>query len=406
MMYDKDTDKDTLSDVNTEWKQLDYVGYTPVIQTGISYMSKPFDLCYANLKPSNLTRDAMQMLMRCRVLNDNILYFSVNNRQTYNTNNINMFESFEDFNKDRGAKVGILIQDLITKQNSNQELISALANSLIADDPLLIKIMWYNLREKMLSYYHYNSMCYKLLQIQGYELITLNKNKNRKNENEDKEYIDEYNNITDIDFSEVMEIKNNPKLKAEDRLRIDRFYFEQMTVAELNMTDRAQLFYNFYQDSRNREKLYNIQCEKIQEHSRELIESDYHKSSGLVSKMKMSDPKLKHIKKFNKLIGLNNSCHNAHVVDKSIINSSVMAYAKEHNDELKTIFNSKAMIQHDNDIFNCFKLIEKIYGGWSGLKLAKHKVCNKKVVSYVTKSSDFYDSIKGIDEDMIMDESI
>ena len=40
MMYDKDTDKSNLDNVNKVWSNLDYLGYTPVIQTGASYMDK------------------------------------------------------------------------------------------------------------------------------------------------------------------------------------------------------------------------------------------------------------------------------------------------------------------------------------------------------------------------------
>lgn len=100
-IYDRDTDKSDLCDVNEYWSKYDLVGYTPCIQTGVSYMNKPFDVCFANLKSSNLTRDAQQMLMRCRVLNDNVVYFAINKRQIYNTDNIHMFESYSNFNKKR-----------------------------------------------------------------------------------------------------------------------------------------------------------------------------------------------------------------------------------------------------------------------------------------------------------------
>ena len=44
-MYDCNTDKTDLKNVNEAWKNHDFIGYTPVIQTGVSYMDRPFDLC-------------------------------------------------------------------------------------------------------------------------------------------------------------------------------------------------------------------------------------------------------------------------------------------------------------------------------------------------------------------------
>ena len=74
-IYTKDTEKEDLSDVNDIWSKCNIIAYTSTIQTGVSYMGDPFDICYANLKTSNLARDAMQMLMRCRHLKDNTVKF-------------------------------------------------------------------------------------------------------------------------------------------------------------------------------------------------------------------------------------------------------------------------------------------------------------------------------------------
>jgi len=101
LFYDRDSDKSDLYHVNRIWSKCDLVAFTSVIQTGISYMAKPFDICYANLQSTNLARDACQMLMRCRLLNDNIVKFSLNKRQIYNTTNINMFEDFSLFQINR-----------------------------------------------------------------------------------------------------------------------------------------------------------------------------------------------------------------------------------------------------------------------------------------------------------------
>ena len=132
-IYDKDSNKDDLRDVNGIWSQCDFVGYTPVIQTGVSYMSDPFDVCYAKLKSTNLVRDAMQ------VLKDDKMYYSLNKRQIFNTQNFNMFDTFEEFMDNRVFKTAILIKDLQQYNNSNfLTLVSTLIHSLTHDDPLLL----------------------------------------------------------------------------------------------------------------------------------------------------------------------------------------------------------------------------------------------------------------------------
>ena len=204
-IYDKDSDKTDLSDVNLAWSTCDMVGYTPVIQTGVSYMDIPFDLCYANLKSSNLARDAMQMLMRCRVLNDNLIYFSINKRQIYNTTNINMFESFDLFEGDRIEKVNIMISELNHDKIKNESLIEMLKSSLQTNNPLLLRMMWHNVREHVLSHCHYNSLCLRMLEMQGYDVVLLGEddhNADRKGDSDSDGslLVDAYSDISDISF--------------------------------------------------------------------------------------------------------------------------------------------------------------------------------------------------------------
>lgn len=167
--YDKDSDKSDLKSVNEIWSTYDCINTTPVIQTGVS----SFDLCYANLKSSNLARGAMQMMMRCRVLKDETVYFSMSKRQIYNTSNIHMFETFEVFQNDRHKRTCMLIKDLKRDIIKNKDLIDMLRSTLETTDEVLLKTMWHNLREHMLSQCHYNSMCLYLLKQQGYDVVLL-----------------------------------------------------------------------------------------------------------------------------------------------------------------------------------------------------------------------------------------
>jgi hypothetical protein len=399
-IYDKDSDKTDLGNVNEIWSKLDFVGYTPVIQTGVSYMGEPFNICFANLKSSNLARDAMQMLMRCRKLKDNLVYFSVSKRQIYNTSNIEMFETFDSFQDDRKSKTNILIGKLLKEGKRNQELVSMLATSLDTTDCTLLKMMWYNLREYMLSRCHYNAICLLLLNRQGYEVKLLqddehNKEK-KKEKNDDVDYVDDYENIEDIDDEEVKEMSQNNSKDKTGRLCVDKFYFEKMTISDLPVEMKAKLFFEYYQCSYKKKHLTNVKYERSDIDTADMIEEDYVKSDELINNMKMTSVKLEHIRNINRLLKLDNSCHNGKVVDKTLITVNTLKYIQKHIKELSTLYNSKIRLTGSakNDNFATFTLLKKMYNDWSGLSFKKHNITKGIVTSYITECDEYYNYIK------------
>jgi len=88
-----------------------------------------------------------------------------------------------------------MICELSTDRIKNASLISMLHDSLKASDPILLRIMWHNLREYMLSQCHYNALCIKMLCMQGYDVILLSDedhNKSRTKEDLEEIHIQEY----------------------------------------------------------------------------------------------------------------------------------------------------------------------------------------------------------------------
>lgn len=408
-IYDKDSNKDDLRDVNGIWSQCDFIGYTPVIQTGVSYMSNPFDICYAKLKSTNLVRDAMQMLMRCRVLEDNTMYYALNKRQIFNTQNFNMFDTFEEFMDNRVFKTAILIKDLQQDNNSNfLTLVSTLLHSLTHDDPLLLKMIWYNLKEQMLSHCHYNTMCEEMLKLQGYTVISLNSSDNIEEDKKkaDSKGPDEYNNIPSMSSDEVAELKYKDTTVLQ-RDSIDKYYFEHLLVQDLNINDKAMLFYQYFQRSKQKEKLYNVRYEKTHlSNLPDLVLDDHKKADELISKMKLKNCKLKHVRNLNNILGLDNSCSVNTVINQSVLHSKLVPYVRDNIKELQCIFNSKASIGKGNDSFNSLALVKKIFREWSGLEFKKHEGNRKVTKSYITEGFDLYDCIKTIDEKKAFDTEI
>jgi hypothetical protein len=317
-----------------------------------------------------------------------------------------MFDNFDEFMENRIMKTSVLIQELNRDlANNNAELISLLLHSLTFECPLLLKMIWHNLREYTLSSTHYNTLCSTMLDLQGYIVDKLDDdhNKDRTIETIDKDlYSDHYNKIADLTVDELNELRKNPNINATDAMRLDKYYFENLTVRELDINERSTLFYDYYQTSHNKEKLYNIRTEKQTETYTELIIKDHNKSDELISKMKMNSIKLKHIRHLNDILGLNHSCDNDKIIEKTLIYEKVIPYFLDNIQELKCVFNSKSNIKTNNDMFNTLALIKKIYNNWSGLNLKmlrskKNSHGKQEATAFITNCLDFYESIKILD---------
>ena len=361
-------------------------------------MNEPFDLCYANLKSSNLARDAMQMMMRCRVLNDETVYFSMSKRQIYNTSNIPMFETFELSQDDRYKRTFMLIKDLKKNEDKNKDLIDMLMNTLETTDEVLLKTMWYNMREHMLSQCHYNSMCIYLLKKQGYKVVLLKDTDHNKDTVPEKivvDYVAEYNWIDDIDNEDVQKLKHS-NTTIDERLCIDKHFFEKMTIGELPCHVKGKLFFEYYQTSYKKHHLSNIKYEKSTLSDDFIINKDFEKNDLLVSKMSMISKKLKYMREFNEILDLDNSCENGKVINKKLITGKVLDHMNSHIKDLVVLYKSKIKLTGDkrNDNFCALKLLQKIYNDWSGLafkKCSSNK--NGDASHYVTECFDYYDCI-------------
>ena len=99
---------------------------------------------------------------------------------------LNFLSGHSLINLDRKQKVNLMIKQLSTNKLQNNGLIDMLQASLHSSDPLLLRIMWYNLREYILSKCHYNMLCVKLLESQNYQVQLLSDNEENKDKTKDK----------------------------------------------------------------------------------------------------------------------------------------------------------------------------------------------------------------------------
>ena len=282
----------------------------------------------------------------------------------------------------------------------NKSLIEMLKSSLVTSDPLLLKMMWYNVREYVLSHYHFNALCMRMLEIQGYDVELLGED----DHNKDREKniiicdVEEYNKISDIEYVEVNKLKNQKHVSKEDNLRRDRFYFESMLVKDLDVEHKAKLFYEYYLVSHKKKHLKNIKYERSVMSHEALINIDFEKNDQLINKMSMINSQLRHVRKFNELLGLDNSCMDGFVITKEVVTGPILKYIRDNLSNLCTVFGSKVKPMTGNEVsdnFGALKLLQKVYLSWSGLSIKKHEGARGgKVKSYITDNYNYFECIQ------------
>ena len=96
----------------------------------------------------------------------------------------------------------------------------------------------------------------------------------------------------------------------------------------------------------------------------------------------------------NKLLNIEHSCVSGDI-DKDLITGKVLKFMKKHIAHLRVVFNSKIYftndIKHDN--FCAFKLLQKIYGTWSGLQFKKREG-KQRATKYEIVGTNIYDMLK------------
>jgi hypothetical protein len=386
--YDRFSNKDDLKDVNESWANADVVIYTPVITTGISYTNDRhvFDTIFLNCKNTCQARDLMQMAMRIRNLRENAIYFALSGRQTFTVNNIafGTFKTFENDIRNRGSE--------ILKITVDEALKERIQRCMTTFDKKLLHIMFYNMREQAISSKYYQQLCIYLFEKQGYKVIPLEtKAVDLKPEKIEFNHTEKYNTIETLSYAEVKALKAKD-VDQSTQMSIDKFYFENMLVKDLQDEVKGKLFFDYYQNVYKKSILENLRIEKSDVDFDKLMSTDLVKSDNLLNKLTLKSLKLNHVRKMNKILSLKSSCENAKVIQKD--NHKIISYLMKNIDSINTAFSTKYKFIEKNKVQNnltCFNMLEKIYGSWSGMKFKPHQRSNKGTQSYITNTVDVID---------------
>ncbi len=251
-------------------------------------------------------------------------------------------------------------------------------------------------------------MCLYLLRFQGYDVHMLGeyeKNKDRENLKEDIDLIEAYENIQEITREEIDTLKRNTENTGEDKLRMDKYYFESITIQELPTLLKSTLFFDYYQNAFKKKNIEHVRLEKSNMTNNEMIDYELRKNQHMIEKIHMTNSKLIHLKEFNAMLGLKNSCENKVTIDRIKMTGEIKKYVKKHRKELSTIYSSKLEFKNDkSDNFVIFKFMQKVYNDWSSLKFKAHTKNRMNITEkYITEAIDIYNTVQPIKHNIVAD---
>ncbi|QGR54383.1 hypothetical protein [Moumouvirus maliensis] len=244
--------KDKLENVNEFWKEFQFVGYSPTIESGVDFNENHFDKIYCVIKNGPMTcsqRAFLQMVGRIRqIKNPNILCFYKGNKNicadfyTYN-DVLNYFRYYEKLNKKR-----ILENMEYDKQIVNGEIRFIRKNNISLFDHISIYNEVENLNKNPKIFM---TVLNKLIQKSGHKIKMDNNNDNVKNEDDILDKIDKGKLLSNIDetkykISDLMKKQSQNKLTKQEKLILEKHFFKK--TFGIKSTKNKKEFENFYEE--------------------------------------------------------------------------------------------------------------------------------------------------------------
>jgi hypothetical protein len=391
----------TLKDVNKIWATLRLVGTTPKITVGISYDGKDFDDCFIDASNANgaTPRDILQMANRIRHLKSNTMYFTLPTRIMFGKSREALFSTFENYlevEKDRQK----LISDRILQDNTGKEhkdFIEIFKCYMEQADPILKRMLHFNMREKIVSQTNFRTLFLKLMKDMGYIITTIEDK--TKRETAEANYVENpveaFDAIPIVSSAEIQKLKiqqmDDPSKENNDI--IDKYFFQSFWDGKTIEETKATIFFELYQNSHKRHVFKNLLLEKSTESYIDTTMKDMQKNETTNSLNMRGDKKII-ICELNKLMNLDHSQDTGVLIDKENLTNNVYAYMKNNIKDITTTFKSRVKLCNDETKDNSalFKLLKSIYSGWSSAQLCMVKR-NK---TYKLTGTNFYEGVKSI----------
>lgn len=395
---DNITDK-TLKNVEESWKDKQIIGTSPIIATGISFADekiKHFDYCFFSGYPTCCARENLQQIKRVRYLKDETVYFSLPKK--INSKNENIFYNevidFNDYTTENKKMMLIKLKEYMLENAEElikthtyeqyQKFILLLEPSKM--DINLKNILYYNIKESLLSKMYYRKMILYYFELCNYDVTLLNKKECKPIKKTSENYVSEYEKITIILKNDVETI--NKKIKkceatTKEKESAHKYYYKNLIIIKMNIEMESRIFYEYFMNPIKKKYLENMCYEKN------------NKCDNLTNTIEIRNcqVKLTYIKKLNELLGINNSQDLITIMDKKNIETKVYPYLKNNYDEIKKIFDLKAKLNENEKGHGYYNVMNSIYKLWNG-NILKINIKNKSkhcAINYRLSGESFYE---------------
>jgi hypothetical protein len=398
----------TLKNVNQHWSDsnINVVATSPKITVGISHdVKEVFDSTYVYCKSTCTPRDLNQMTMRVRHLKEKKIHFALSRFNIHASSTT--LQTHDDFQKQNLDTLSLLAHELKSYQNNIEDdginddnmTIKQLIKKLTKNNEILLKLLHFNQEEDAISNKYFDLMYLKILKLCNYDiqLIKIEDSKSEKAEKVEFDKLEEYNSIDTVLSKDIKALENTIKAdnaSPEDKLEVDKFYFNRyFNNEEFDEQEKAELFFDIYQNPYKRHIMYNLRIEKSNFTDLQLTQYDITKNE-LVCKLKMPTFKRRTIMELNKIMELEHSQDIKKISREQL--QSTFKYLHDNISTIKSVFKSKISYEGDNySTKSMLSLLRKIYIDWSDTDIKNGDLDRKgQAINYNIVAKPYYKNIK------------
>jgi hypothetical protein len=392
-----ETITNTLKDVNTNWKNKNVIGCTSCITVGVSYDApKHIDhvVLDARCNTGPCCRDILQMIRRVRHTSGD-MYFALPHHNIVDSNSKYLYKIMKNMDRETNDKIRALKASLTSEKIDNPTIETCIQRLQHGMPNGLKIIILGNLRENIMSQLHFKPLLLKMLSMVGYTIHTIDdiKKQTKKTKKATNDYLNDYDDIQDIDKKEIEDIMLKHKMKSKRvmQLRLDKFFFSRDMLPSIDNNLKAKLFFQIYQNSYKKHIIHNLQAEKSDMSYMELTEHELFLAQDIATNFKMVAEKRKIIQEMSHILGLQNSQDIEKVITKDEINTCVQ-YLKDNLQTIGTVYNT--CIKDVNNQTSFQTLLKSIYMDWSNCVITgTKKARGNKTIEFMLKGDSYIEHI-------------
>jgi hypothetical protein len=400
LFYNSDSDDaifQGLQDINKTWDDASFVMATPTITVGNSYSppNTTFSSVWVFGFPSCIVADAFQGHKRVRHTTTNTLYYSIPDATVIkflSNQRCSNIKTLADYENLTNAKIQVVLdhtQKQINKnKNDNNEAYLSIQRALTTEyetTPLALRnLLFQNLYEMDLSVKCFKDMFIRFIDICGYDLQTTTKT-SKKDKDEINGLVEgeidnsiKYENIKPITDPEMEILKqkiNRKQATREEKLQIQRFYFDQRIDADIPEEAKEKYFQMFINTSK-RVFLDNLYMESRNMKDYAFM-NEFADKNNSAENIQNNSLKLHYIREITFRLGLTNSIDTSTITREKM--GSLNEYLHGEREKINTVFSLRDQATKPTaNLKNTTSMLRKILKTWNGTELEDNAVGKHK----------------------------